>query len=271
MTENQLSSADRTTPDPLTTPLVRDPRRPGTVAWQTEAAERFRQRMFDENTPFPCVFGVDALRKATLRFAFLEQQPDVSVQLAAALSDFVALAPALGRRTSLVVFFAPAEDDATRDVESFHTQVWDLLQGVHDLDKKPWPADIPLDTEHPEWEFSFAGMPMFVVANTPAHRRRASRWFDSLAITFQPRFVFDDISEDSKQGRNARTIIRGRLAEYDDVPASPLLGSFGKPGNREWAQYFLDDDNAPLGRDAHCPLRVRHDESHATNSQENIR
>ena len=65
---------------------------------------------------------------------------------------------------------------------------------------------------------------MFVVVNTPAHQRRASRHFDTLMVTFQPRFVFDDISEDSKQGRNARTIIRGRLKDYDHVPREPAAG-----------------------------------------------
>ncbi|SFJ78504.1 hypothetical protein SAMN05192584_101314 [Streptomyces pini] len=254
---------------PLTTPLVCDPRQPRAKAWEADAVERFRKRMLDESALFPCVFGVDALRRATLRFSFLERGDDLARRLAAALGDFVALAPELGRRTSLVAFFETTDEDRARDVEGFRTLVWDLLQGVHDLDTAPWPADIPPDTEDPEWEFVFAGMPMFVVANTPAHRRRNSRYFEDLAITFQPRFVFDDISEDSKQGRNARTIIRGRLTAYDDVPASPLLGSYGKPGNLEWAQYFLDDDNTPHDRGTRCPLHVRHEAQHADNAADN--
>jgi uncharacterized protein len=97
-------------------------------------------------------------------------------------------------------------------------------------------------------------MPMFVVANTPTHERRASRYFESLAITFQPRFVFDDLAEDSAQGKNARKIIRARLSDYDALPPTPLLGSFGAPGNREWTQYFLDDDNASHATEGRCPF-----------------
>ncbi|MEU8567793.1 YqcI/YcgG family protein [Streptomyces pathocidini] len=255
----------------LTTDLVSDPRTPRLHAWERDAARRFHDRMLDRAAPFPCVFGVDALRKATLRYAFVPGGPERPRALAEALRDFVRLAPELGRRTSLVAFFQPdfdpdlqqdfqQEDDAApghRTVADYRRELWDLLQSLHELDDAAWPEDIPLDPEDPEWEFSFSGMPMFVVANTPAHQRRMSRYFEYFTITFQPRFVFDDISEDSLPGRNARTIIRGRLADYDAVPASPVLGSYGKPGNKEWVQYFLGDDNAPGGGESRCPLHVR--------------
>jgi FPC/CPF motif-containing protein YcgG len=154
-----------------------------------------------------------------------------------------------------VTFFENGPEHRT--LEEYEAEFWALLQSVHDLDDDPWPDDIAPDPDHENWEFAFAGMPMFVVVNTPAHRDRASRHFDCLMVTFQPRFVFDDIAEDSRQGRNARTIIRKRLASYDTVPASPLLGSFGTPGNREWRQYFLDDDNSDEPRStARCPLHV---------------
>ncbi len=250
------SSSVRVSTPLLTTDLVADPRTPREKAWEEVSAQRFQQRMLDAETPFPCIFGVDALRKATLRYSFISRDDEQVNTLASALRDFVELAPLLGIRTSLVTFF---EDTALpRTVSEYREEFWTLLQGVHDLDTEPWPAGISTDPEHEQWEFAFAGMPMFVVVNTPAHQRRASRHFDTLMVTFQPRFVFDDISEDSKQGRNARTIIRGRLKDYDDVPASPLLGSFGADGNREWAQYFLEDDNSTALTG--CPMHVKSEE-----------
>jgi uncharacterized protein len=244
---------------PLTTKLVADPRTPRANVWEQIAVRNFQRRMLDNEEPFPCIFGVAALREATLRYAFVSRNRDRVSQLAAALRDFVHLAPSLGRRTSLVTFF---ENGPTRQtLREYRTEFWALLQQAHDLDVEPWPPGIALDPEHENWEFSFAGMPMFVVVNTPAHRDRVSRHFDCLMVTFQPRFVFADLAADSRQGRNARTIIRKRLASYDRVPASPLLGSFGAPGNREWLQYFLDDDNTgTTPESARCPLHINRKE-----------
>jgi FPC/CPF motif-containing protein YcgG len=245
---------------PLTSELVVDPRAPRTAEWEKIAAYNFRRRMMGRDTFFPCIFGVDALRKATLRFAFISHNRDRPRELAAALRDFVGLAPRLGRRTSLVVFFE--EVGAARTLEEYRDQFWALLQSVHDLDIDPWPDDIAMDPDHEKWEFAFAGMPMFVVVNTPAHRHRSSRYSECFMVTFQPRFVFADITEDTPHGKNARTIIRNRLRSYDDVPASPLLGSFGTPGNREWLQYFLDDDNSggEKGAAMQCPLHIKRKE-----------
>jgi len=238
----------------LTTDRIADPRTLRTIPWEHDAVTLFNDRMLDCDNPFPCIFGVDALRKATLRFSFVDDTPDESAELAAALRDFVDMARELGNRTSLVVFF----ERRGGNLEQFKQRFWALMQDLVDLDDKAWPDGISHDTEHPNWEFSFAGMPMFVVANTPAHKQRQSRTFEYFAVTFQPRFVFDDIGEDSQQGLNARKIIRTRLEHYDAVSRTPLLGSFGAEGNREWVQYFLDDDNknipSPTDR---CPILLQ--------------
>lgn len=111
-----------------------------------------------------------------------------------------------------------------------------------------------MDPENPNWEFSFNSTPMFVVANTPVHRARRSRYFEYFAVTFQPRFVFDGLEGNSKTGMNARKIIRGRLAKYDSVSMSPLLGNFGEEGNKEWHQYFLGEENDIPDPSDMCPV-----------------
>lgn len=234
------------------------------VPWERDAAERFARRMLDRERQFPCVFGVDALSRGTLRFAFVPSGDEASSHAAQALREFVEIAPDLGHRTSLVAFFEHSR--ALADLEDHRRYFWWLLQRIHEQDPSPWPTEIPTETEDPKWEFSFAGMPMFVVANTPAHQKRASRYFDYFCITFQPRFVFDDIAESSPQGRNARKIIRGRLRSYDSVPPTPLLGSYGAAGNREWMQYFLDDENASIPVGMRCPF-THHSEGAVTMPQ----
>jgi FPC/CPF motif-containing protein YcgG len=229
-----------------------------TTDWERDAVDRFSRRLLSKDRLFPCIFGVDALRKSTLRFTFVPAGEPGTEYLAAALEEFTSIAPELGRRTSLVAFFEPSGGVGT--LADYERRTWRLLRDLHKIDPLPWPAGIPEDTESPEWEFCFAGMPMFVVVNTPAHRERMSRFFEYYCITFQPRFVFDDIAETSRQGKSARKVIRKRLSTYDTVPATPLLGSYGTPGNREWTQYFLADHNHDVSRLTRCPFNSSDEE-----------
>lgn len=224
------------------------------VRWQRDAAERFSRRLLAGNPAFPCVFGVDALRKGSLRFTFVPAGAHRVRYLAAVLEEFAKVAEHLGKRTSLVAFFEP--DHGLETLGGNEAYAWWLLRALHAADPAPWPDVVPADTEHPEWEFCFAGTPMFVVVNTPAHRRRMSRFFEYFCMTFQPRFVFDDIGEGTPQGDNARKIIRKRLHAYDSVPPAPVLGGYGTPGNREWTQYFLGDDNCAVAESERCPFEV---------------
>ena len=107
-----------------------------------------------------------------------------------------------------------------------------------------------MQTDHPLWEFSFAGEPIFVVCKNPAHTRRRSRWASTFTMTFQPRWVFDFL-KDSAQAEIAIRAVRKRLSVYDRSTPSPCLGRYGDLDNREADQYFLSDDDQPMG----CPYR----------------
>ncbi len=228
----------------------RDQRPPG--GWTVPAMKLFRERLLSSDKPFPCVFGVDALRKGMLRLAFIPAGQSRVSRLAQALCEFTEVASLLGRRTSLVSIFEP--DPRLDSLEKHREHFWSLLTELCEQDAAPWPDGISTDPNDSTWEFSYNSMPMFVVANSPHYRRRKSRYFENFAITFQPRFVFEDLQGFTRLGDNARTVIRRRLAEYDDVEPTPLLGSFGVDGNKEWTQYFLSDDNEPLDPAARCPI-----------------
>ncbi|MEU6128842.1 YqcI/YcgG family protein [Saccharopolyspora sp. NPDC047091] len=223
--------------------------------WQRLALAAFEQRMLESREPFPCIFGVDAVRRGTLRYAFARSGRNRIPDLVAALREYAAGCAGLGRRTSLVTFFE--HDPGIHGIAAFRAEFWRLLGAVRDADDHPWPDGIDQDPESPLWEFSCFGTPFFVVANTPAHELRRSRNFDHFAITFQPRFVFDGLAADSPAGKNARGIIRKRLAEYDRIPVHADLGDFGAPHNREWAQYFLPDTDQSTPGGQRCPLSAR--------------
>ena len=221
-------------------------------SWEFLAVQLFEERMLRTDRLFPCVFGSDAVRSGALRYAFVPVGEGRVEALADVLRVYTAIAESLGRRTSLVCFFE--HDPRLSALDTCEEHFWDLLRGLRACDESPWPEEISSDTESPEWEFVFNSTPMFVVANTPFHYKRRSRFFGYFAVTFQPRFVFDDLVAGTRAGDNARKVIRRRLYEYDEVPRTPLLGNFGEHGNKEWHQYFLDEENEVPALSDRCPL-----------------
>ena len=206
-------------------------------------------------SPFPCTFAVAAAKKGSLRFGFVDDLDDQDAwePLAKIVSSYLDVYRTLSQDTSLVVFFRP--DQTVRTIEAYHQKFWAVLQFLHERDPMRWPAAIPADPEHPMWEFSYGGTPIFVVCNTPAHHTRRSRNSPGFVITFQPRWVFQGLDAGTPRGDAARRVIRKRLRAFDDMEPSDELGNYGDPDNREWRQYFLPDRNtdAALG----CPFLAR--------------
>jgi FPC/CPF motif-containing protein YcgG len=227
------------TKNELVTPTTTDE----LAGWEAEVYNEFLVRMTDKNAEFPCVFGVEAVTRGTLRYGFIHDGDEGQAQqLAKLLKDFTEICSDLGKRTSFVCFFESWSADPSH--EAYWKRFWDLLRELTIGDEAEWPEDISREMDDPKFEFTFNGQPMFVVINTELHQRRMSRHMSRVAITFQPRFVFDDIAEGTALGDAARQVIRGRLATYDKVPLPESLGSFGDPTNREWTQYYLDDGAA---------------------------
>jgi FPC/CPF motif-containing protein YcgG len=225
--------------------------------WAAPAVRRFEDDLAPTDARFPCTFAVAALNKGNLRFGFVDSAIDQSTwsPLPGILAGYAARASSIARITSLVVFFGSPKDYEARPVGWYEERLWAVLGYLRSRDPEPWPASLPSDPEDPNWEFAFAGHPIFVVCSTPAHRRRRSRMTSDLVITFQPRCVFDGLEAGTLRGEAARRTIRERLAGYDAIAPSPLLSGYGEPGNREWRQYFLDDDNAEAEAEhRRCPL-----------------
>lgn len=229
--------------------------------WGLESAGSLLATVLSDGRLFPCTFAVAAARKKALRLGFVDGAGDREgwAALPDLLRGYLTIYRTLSRETSLVVLFRPQPEDARTSVGEFRNRFWDVLKYLAAKDSQPWPADLPDDPEDARWEFAFHGVPIFVVCNTPAHRARQSRHADGFMITFQPRWVFEGLEPDSPRGAAARRTIRARLRAYDEVSASPHLGNYGDPGNREWRQYFLDDANESTGADQRCPFRATRD------------
>ena len=220
--------------------------------WQSVVFAEFESTLTSKSRPFPCVFGVSGLKRDQLRFAFLD--PLSPEALAPMLKSYVENARSFGRHTSFVVFARPGP---VQNLENYRERFWDLLDGLERIDDTERPHDVPKELESDHWEFCFAGEPIFVVCNSPAHILRQSRRSTSYMVTFQPRWVFEGITDnDEPLALKALETVRERLSAFDAIEPAPHLGSYGVPGNREYQQYFIDDTNeapkcpfAKLGED----------------------
>jgi len=207
-------------------------------SWQSVMFSEFEAQMSSESRPFPCIFGVTGYRADQLRYLFLD--PFEVEILGTQLEHFVDESRTLGPNTSLVVFTRPRP---VQTLGAYYRKMWLTLDQLARLDKSPWPETIPEQVDHPMWEFSFAGEPIFVVCSTPAHVMRQSRRSSAFMLTFQPRWVFEKILGTEKAASAAFAEVRKRLIPYDSTSPSPLLGRYGNNEGREYQQYFLPDDN----------------------------
>jgi FPC/CPF motif-containing protein YcgG len=160
----------------------------GYNSWQSMLAREFQTTLTSKSCPFPCVFGVWAFAADTLRFAFAD--PFDPESLARVLTDYLATARDIGPRTALVTFARPG---AVRPIQHYRRRFQRLLDGLERIDSCPRPETIPREIDDPLWAFCFAGEGMFVSVATPANVLPQSRRASSLALVFQPRWIFEGI------------------------------------------------------------------------------
>lgn len=226
--------------------------------WKATRYRTFRETMADEEAPFPCYFAVEAQREGYFRYVFPESSRDDEAleALGERLAEFLDRYEEFGEYTSLVVLFRPPEADLP--AEAYKRRFWDALRYLQRNDPEPWPATVPTDPGHPKWQFCFAGEPVFLVGRAPFYEARRSRHTPhGLEITVQPWGIFEGLTGLDDEGQRARTVIRERLAAYDDVSMHPDAGDFVDPRTHEWKQYMLPETNEESV--ARCPLPERTD------------
>ncbi|MFP6560690.1 amino acid adenylation domain-containing protein [Paraburkholderia sp. B3] len=207
-------------------------------AWLDASYGTLREQVM--HPAYPCFFGTMAERRGEMFYSFVNGK-DIG-DLPATMQTFAELATLPQyRKNNIAVFFEPDAEPLTHD--AYHALFWQTLQQLHNVDPDP-AADQQPEPSDEAWEFSFAGVQMFVVCACPSFVLRHSRNLGpGMVLLFQPRSVFVDTITNKVIGREARNQVRKRLETWDDTPAHPDLGFYGDPGNLEWKQYFLDDHN----------------------------
>lgn len=224
--------------------------------WKAMRYKTFHETMADKDTPYPCYFAVKGEEAGLFRYVFPDNPDNAEpqAQLANALETYLTDYESIGEITSLVVLFKPPPNEQSAEI--YKRQFWNILNYLQENDPEPWPETIPVDPFHPKWRYCFAGEPVFIVARAPFYESRRSRYTPhGLEITIQPASVFDGLSGMSDKGQQARSTIRDRLDDYDDISRHPDLGDYVDPRKREWKQYMLPEtNNESLVR---CPLSER--------------
>ncbi|EFR00843.1 yqcI protein [Nannizzia gypsea CBS 118893] len=219
----------------------------GPTTWQRESYDAFQAAVCSTDpVAFPCVYATKGFKAKEHRYIFLDSEDmnnkkNIST-LATALKEYLTTPhSALGPNTSLVVLFPIANSQLSP--REYHQKYWDCLRALRKVDTKPWPANIPTDTDTPLWKFCFNGEPVFSAAMTPSHEKRRSRYAPCFCIVFQPNFVFDILFATELKKKAAISKVRGLLADFDEVPISPELKNYGDVTGRESKQYFIMDEN----------------------------
>ncbi|OLP65685.1 hypothetical protein BACPU_13030 [Bacillus pumilus] len=224
--------------------------------WKQDAFTQFGEMVGDEADTFPCVPGRQGFLLDHLRYGFVgDPRGEEAVnELAELLREYQGCAKQTGQYASFICFFETPQDLKESPLEEFEHQFWSLLQRLHEKDEVAWPEDIPVDTDHRQWEYCFHGEAYFILCSTPAHRLRKSRHFPYVMLAFQPRWVFEKLNGSSAFGQKMSQLVRKRLNAYDQVSVHSSLKWYGDPTNREWKQYFLPDEEAEKPASAKCPF-----------------
>jgi uncharacterized protein len=216
--------------------------------WNTDAYEQYQARLRDP--AYPCFFGQTAEARGEMLYSFTgwSDLPEFVKNM----RKFVGLIGSPPHeRSSLTAFFEP--DPAIRNHVLFVQRFWHLLQFLHEHDRKPATDRTP---DHPLWEFAFEGCEMFVVGASPTYQRRRSRNLGpGMVLVFQPRILFIDPATAHPIAATVRRRVHKRMLAYDGITVHPDIGFYGNPGNREWKQYALPDDNEP--ETGSCPFHTR--------------
>lgn len=209
------------------------------LPWQEQAYVEYRSRLMDER--YPCFFGQAAERTEQMFYGFADYAR--LPELADIMRQFVAvLAIPAHARSSLTLFFKP--DVALDRHEVFAARFWRVLQALNTEDPRP---RMDLSPDDPLWEFSFDRHEMFVVGLSPTYRLRRSRNLGpGMVLVFQPRVLFTDPATGVPIPLKTRHALHERMLAYDGMEKHPDIRVYGDPANREWKQYVLPDDNAPV-------------------------
>jgi FPC/CPF motif-containing protein YcgG len=201
---------------------------------------------------FSCLGARIAVRHRTLRILSTGAMGAAvtTKELHSELSRFVT--EAIRTDEDFTSFVALFDGPSVKSEECFEAELWAQLQALHDLDQQvfPWAPDVSSDPAAPDFAFSVAGHPFFVVGLHPL-ASRVSRRFKVPAMAFNSHHQFRRLKKSGVyQGLQSR--IRSRELRRQ-ASVNPALGEFGEVS--EARQY---SGRAPV-ENWRCPFQARRD------------
>lgn len=191
---------------------------------------------------FPCVGAKSVLHQGSYRFGLYPElgSPESTASLARDLYEFVVERPSIEGRFSS--FIASFQEPKVRDEEEFERLLWKQLAALRRLDREhhAWAAGVSSDPASPDFSYSFAAQPFFVVGLSPATGRWA-RHFPWPTLVFNDHNQFQRLREE-QQFERMRDLIHGRDEKLHGE-ANPMLGDFGAHSDaRQYSGRAVDDD-----------------------------
>jgi FPC/CPF motif-containing protein YcgG len=173
---------------------------------------------------FACVAGAAAVRTGNYRFGSYEAMADSSstAELADDLRAFIAGFPLSPDR--FASYAASFREPANATPEEFEKLLWATLQGLHDVDEKPWDESVSADPDDAGFSFSFHGRSFFVIG-MHAGSQRWTRRLGWPTLVFNAHAQFEYLREAGKF-RSVQQAIRRRDSRLQGSP-NPGLHEYG--------------------------------------------
>lgn len=142
-------------------------------------------------------------------------------------------------------FIAGFEGASTYTEKEFEDLLWQQLQQLHELDKKPWDPEVSDDGNNENFSFSLYGKAFYIVGLHPNSSRMA-RQSPFPTIVFNLHWQFEKLRE-----MGTYTTVRDRIRERDmelQGSINPMMVDFGE--DSEAKQY----SGRKVGKDWKCPF-----------------
>lgn len=203
---------------------------------------------------FPCLGAKSVFRRGGMAHVVLDDMtdPDVPAQLLERLRRFAEdIDGESGFHSFIVTFRGPVPTDEA----AFESALFNLLQGVHDVDDDSWADGVGTDPNDPHFAFSAGGTAYFIVGLHPAASRVARR-APLPTLVFNPHDQFEALRAEGRFD-HMRTTIRRRDVDLQGF-VNPMVADHGD--STEALQYSGRRHGAgwqpPLevNRQAGCPV-----------------
>lgn len=141
-----------------------------------------------KNNIFPCLYAISSFNKKLMYFGVSNQTVSIE-NLANDLAE-ISLLLDDERDEKSKIFNTYVHIVKNNNVEDVRAFLINLLQELHEVDKKDWLENVTKDMNSPAFEFSFNGKLWFPVLLTPNHLSTIRRSHFTV-VAFQPSVTFD--------------------------------------------------------------------------------